>query len=30
MSITKLWIDDIRDPARYLTAEQAEGIVWIK
>lgn len=30
MSNTKVYIDDIRDPARYLNAEQAEGIVWIK
>lgn len=26
----KLYIDDLRDPVRYLTPEQAEGIVWIK
>lgn len=26
----KLYIDDIRDPTKYLTAEQAEGIVWVK
>lgn len=30
MSNTKVYIDDIRDPARYLTPEQADGIVWIK
>jgi len=30
MSLIKLWIDDIRDPVRYLTSEQADGIVWIK
>lgn len=26
----KVYIDDIRDPHKYLTAEQAEGIVWLK
>lgn len=26
----KVYIDDIRDPQKYLTPEQAEGIVWIK
>lgn len=25
-----LYIDDIRDPQKYLTPELAEGIVWIK
>lgn len=26
----KVYIDDIRDPTRYLNKEQAEDIVWIK
>ncbi|SOK59246.1 hypothetical protein [Yersinia phage fHe-Yen9-03] len=26
----KVYIDDIRDPKKYLTPEQADGIVWIK
>ena len=30
MSITKLFIDDIRNPVNHLSPEQAEGIVWVK
>lgn len=26
----KVYIDDIRDPSKHLTEEQADGIVWIK
>lgn len=26
----KVYIDDIRDPQKYLTPEQAAGIIWIK
>lgn len=26
----KVYIDDIRDPVKHLTAEQSEGIIWLK